>query len=92
MKSIVYINDESSAQQQEETFWHEAVHGLTFNENMSEPMVGRLASSIYAFLKDNGMLEEGWLDKFIDKEESGENLDDSSSVRTVDRAKKESMA
>jgi hypothetical protein len=61
-------------QKQEEITIHEITHMLVYNEPIvmsqsheeSEGFVSRLAVSLYQMLVDNGLLEDGWLEKLVD--------------------------
>jgi hypothetical protein len=93
VNSRIYLYSGVATDVLEETFLHEVVHAVTLNESkMTEDMVGRISADLYAVLKANGMLSEGWMENLIDKTEEDGEVDDIDSIRELDRTEKESLA
>ena len=92
LRSTVMMRNDLSPTQQEQTFWHEVTHGICLNEDVDELMIGRISSDLYNFLKQNELLEEGWLENYIDREESGVEINVSDAVRAMDGAAEERLA
>ena len=85
----IFIRGDGDIQVQQQTFIHEAVHGLTFNEAIvDESLVNRLGADIFDFLIRNDLLREGWWDNIIDgqDDERGRQLTDAiDTIRHMDR-------
>lgn len=92
MNATMRVKAGMSQQLTEETVVHEIVHGITLCEGVSENFVGRVSQDLYGVLRENGLLREGWLEKLIDTDDSGDIVDGTDPVRAVDRPAQEGLA
>lgn len=89
----IYLRDDVQEQVVEETIFHELLHTVAMYENLTENQISRISSDIYAVLRNNDLLRDGWKDSIIDEfDESVGDLNDIDPVQPVDRAEKEGLA
>lgn len=93
LRARIDICMDTAPQIQEETLLHEVVHVIVKDEiGIGESEVSRISETLYGFLRDNGLIREGWMEKIIDNSESGGEIVNADPVRSVDRAAQEGVA
>lgn len=70
-QNTINVQADLPRERQEQVVWHEILHGLVDGEDVEEPFVRRVANGLYAVLRDNELLHDGWFERVL-----GVNPDD----------------